>query len=284
MKKQAFFLLLLFSFLSQLADGQQPGKSFKVFNAMLYKNTPDILRGVNKIKVVYELEMLSLDPTDRFNSKKRFINSNKIQSVANKTNAESNPILCLDIESWNLRKEQGGDSSIKKYLDVLNKFKQVNSACKIGYFGVVPFDQDVESFYKGQYSKTRWTNRNIYLQTIYNHVDIIFPVFYTMTTDRNLWENFVKIQMSMIKNRKRNLPIYAFVWPQYFNTGDQNKDYKFIDAATWRYELETIYKYCDGVVIWGSPTDANNNPQYWNDQAPWWLETQKFISEHHISN
>jgi hypothetical protein len=38
-------------------------------------------------------------------------------------------------------------------------------------------------------------------------------------------------------------------------------------------ELETARQSADGIVIWGG------FQQTWDNDAPWWLETQKFLKE-----
>jgi hypothetical protein len=279
-----FFLILLFSVESSFS--QQP-KNFKVFNGMLYKKMPDNLAGMSKIKIAYELELLSLSPTNMLDRARRFVDNNKIQSLAKNTKTAQSSIVCFDIESWDTRIKRGGDVSMRKYLQVLQQYKSINSNAKVGYFGVVPFPHDIENFYKGKRAntslQTNWQTNNDFLKPIYNKIDIAFPIFYMSSNDRTVWESLVSAQVAMIKKYRSDVPIYGFVWPQYYNPRDNDLNYKFIDADTWLFQLETLYKYCDGVVIWGPPTDNNKKPLYWDNQASWWLATQKFMSTHNIT-
>ena len=50
----------------------------------------------------------------------------------------------------------------------------------------------------------------------------------------------------------------------------------FLPGDFWRMQLETANKYADGIVIW-----CCTGKQTWDDEAPWWLETQKFIKQIH---
>jgi hypothetical protein len=39
--------------------------------------------------------------------------------------------------------------------------------------------------------------------------------------------------------------------------------------------LNTVYQHADGVVIWGGWGD--NGPESWNEEAPWWQVTKRFM-------
>jgi hypothetical protein len=62
----------------------------------------------------------------------------------------------------------------------------------------------------------------------------------------------------------------VFLWPQFYQI---SKVIEYLPRDHWRVELETALQYADGVVIWGG------TGQTWDNNAPWWLETQKFLKE-----
>jgi hypothetical protein len=70
-------------------------------------------------------------------------------------------------------------------------------------------------------------------------------------------------------------PVYAFLWPQYYSTRHKELGDIYIEADFWRLQLETAYKYADGVVIW-FPLRID-----WEQasQGPWWEVTKTFLKD-----
>jgi hypothetical protein len=83
-----------------------------------------------------------------------------------------------------------------------------------------------------------------------------------------------------IKKYKRELPVYAYLWPQYHE--NTPRQWQFLDPDLWKFELETLYPLTDGVVIWTSNKDANHQIISWDERMPWWQATREFIRSHHI--
>jgi hypothetical protein len=49
--------------------------------------------------------------------------------------------------------------------------------------------------------------------------------------------------------------------------------HRYISPEFWRAQLNFCYKHADGIVIWGGWQ------QEWDNDAPWWLETKKFLKD-----
>ena len=52
----------------------------------------------------------------------------------------------------------------------------------------------------------------------------------------------------------------------------------YIDGDYWKLQLETVYKYADGVIIW-SPK-SHNIAKEWDENESWWIETKLFINSY----
>lgn len=267
--------------------GKSQTSKFKVFNAMLYKGMPNLNNyGIFNLDVVYELELLSVDKVEPLNRKKRFIDYPKIKNRVKPNKFNSN-YVCLDVENWNTRIRQGGHQAKSNYLEVLNYVKSINSSNKFGFFGVVPFPHYIEEYHKGKRVNHKllndWKENNTFLKDIYNKVDVYFPVLYTSSKDLVLYENLVKSQVEIIRLHNKSKPIYGFVWPQYYNPKNKQINYQFIDGDVWGQQLEILKKYCDGIVIWGAPKDLNKKVINWDNNAGWWVATQKFMKKYNLN-
>ena len=98
-----------------------------------------------------------------------------------------------------------------------------------------------------QINDQSWKDRNKFFASLANHVDVVFPSLYTFYNDQAGWEQYATANIA--EARKYNKPVYAFIWPQYHGSnatiGGQH-----IAGDYWRKQLETVYQYADGVVIW----------------------------------
>ncbi len=283
----ASIIVMQLYMLMNLQSGVAQVKNFHVYNAMMYKNMPDLRsQGLSIINVIYDDSLLQRDDQHPYVARYRTINSNKILKQANRASLNQNIPVCLDIESWPLDDNSVLESK-QKYLSVLSQFKKANPNSKVGYYNLMPYadtylyESNRVLLHKQEW-KNKWINVNDKLKDLAQMSNISYPSFYTRTTDKQLWLSVVKSQIAKIKQIRKNIPVYAFIWPQYYNEHDASINYKFIDADTWMFELETLYKYCDGIVIWGSPFDQNRAPLYWDGNAPWWNATQKFIKKYNI--
>lgn len=237
---------------------------FPVFDALLYQKKPDLSPvGLKPVRMVYDSELWH-DGESKDNP-----NPNTISKIASRLDPAV-PV-CVDIEHWPTAGAPVEVSSgIDKYISVISAFRHKQSSLKIGYYSVIPrADYWRATKAKGQKAYDSWLKENVALKNIADSVDIIYPSLYTFYPDQKEW---VKYAIENIKEAKKyGKPVYAFLWPQYH---DSNLIYKgqYIPADFWRVELETCYKYADGIVIWGGWQEK------WNENAAWWVETKKFMS------
>lgn len=132
----------------------------------------------------------------------------------------------------------------------------------------------------GSANYVNWQKTNNALTPLANVVDIFFPACYTFNTDTLAWKNFVTAVVSEAKKYNTGKHIYAYIWPQ-FHEGT-GLDLQFVPAAVWKFELETLYPLTDGVVIWSGNKAAGGSTISWDENSPWWQETQAFIARHQI--
>ena len=100
------------------------------------------------------------------------------------------------------------------------------------------------------------------------YVDAVFPSLYTLSRDSAAWEAYATMELQAA--RQFNKPVYCFLWPQYYSHGQRGP---YLDRAYWRLELDTCYKYADGIVLYDEPGDRS-----WDPGAPWWQETLSFVN------
>lgn len=258
-------------------------KTFSFYNALLYEDTPDLTSDdIHKIFLFYEDDLLSNDPLSPDNFSKRTISEEKIRQKSLLSLKSPNVPVCLDIESWP-KDDKEGTKSLEKYLKVLDIFKSTNSRSKFGYFGFFPHlsspEPDVKSKNPLNIEIFKWDNDNAALKKIATESKIFYPEFYTLNDDILTWEKMVKDKVSKIKAINANAVIYGFVWPNYFSNDGK---YLFLPDKLWSKQLEIIYKYCDGAVIWSHYNGPDGKKIKFSRNMPWFISTKKFIKQHNI--
>jgi len=282
MKNLLSLLLVLGVFVTQGNCFAQV-KKFRIFNALLYKNTPSLQEyGFEKIFLFYEDELLDMPGVVKDNSGRR-INETKILKAARYSKKDSRVPVCLDIESWPLDGTYK-QASREKYLKTLEIFRRTNKISRIGYFGVFPMDSphadySFNSKIRESVIMPKWNSTNNYFKNVGRAVDIYYPVFYTRYKDHETWVKIVKEKVSKIREINKNAVIYGFVWPQYYTNDGK---FAFIEDDIWYKQLETLYKYCDGAVIWSHYKGADGKVAEFSTTMPWFVATKKFINKYNI--
>jgi len=281
MKKKFLYVILLFA-LSNLCFGQTSSKDFKIFNALLYKNTPDLSKyGFKDIYLFYEDDLNYINKT--YKEQGRSINKTGVANSAKKAKLNPDIPVCLDIESWPLDGKYKSESK-NKYLSVLKLFKQYNNKSKVGYFGVFPMDSphadySFNSKIRSSVIMPKWQSTNNYFKDVGRAVDIYYPVFYTRYKDEETWEKIVKEKVAKIREVNKTAKIYGFIWPQYYTNDGQ---YNFIESDVWKRQLEILYKYCDGAVIWSHYKGPGGKNVNFSTQMPWFKTTTEFMRNKNI--
>jgi Hyaluronidase len=253
----------------QAVSSQHP---FPVFDATDFAQKPDLSPyGLKRLPVVY--------PAYMFDSKEQAVQTNlpdqkRVNAFA-KLAAQSSNILVIDIEQWPLEGDPATvAASVAKLQTVLRWFKSSAPSTKIGFYGFPPLRDYWDSVQQeGTPRYKSWQAKNDAIAPIAQLADVLFPSLYTFYADRDGWAKYAIAEIREARRYAGGKPVYVFLWPQY-ETGTLANT--FLPGDFWLLQLETANKYADGVVIW-----CCTGRQTWDDKAPWWLETQKFMKQIH---
>lgn len=261
-------------FVEKASNSNYIQKRFVIYDGIRQYNKPNLNKyGIRSINIIYEDSLLD----------RGVINYKKLDNEIRKASKNQDPI-CLDIESWDLR---DGNYKIngKKYISVFDYFKKKLPGRKIGYFGMLPH-RDLYLYKQKGGSKNvsklsfqdQWSSMNTNIKYITQNNDIAFPSFYFRNKNMKVWKWVTEQQISKLKEINPNIPVYGFIWPQYWSS-------EFVSANDWRFQLETLYQLCDGVVIWGPSKNIDDRkPISWDNNREWWKETLSFIKRYRIGN
>lgn len=232
---------------------------------MTYQNDIDLGQfGVPRLLLLPESRFLSII------DKEEPVSETTLQGIANTLQGSALPTV-IDIGRWSIyttdslkRKE-----NLQKLIFVIESLRKARPELQFGYYGVVP-QRVYEPLVDLKLNEWLAFNDAAKLDLV-PHVDAIFPTLFTFYTDPKGWETFAK---QTLKEAKRfNKPVFAFISPK-FTGSDQMLNRQYLPEAYWRIELETCFKYCDGIVI------CNKEPNMdWNTEASWWKETKVFMDE-----
>ena len=188
--------------------------------------------------------------------------------------------VCLDIEHWSTRGRDaaGVESSINKLLTVITTLRKYCPDKKYGYYGTLPV-RDYWAPVRGRKDDIlKWQHQNSHLDVLAAAVDYIFPSLYTFYNDKAGWTKYAIANIR--EARKYGKPVIVFLWPQYHDSNFFRK-FDYIDGDYWRLELETAWRYADGLVIW---TPGGKLRRDWDESQPWWQQTKQFIKAHGLDN
>lgn len=248
-------------------------KPFVVFDGTLYTEKPDLsVFGIQPITIVYAGKFgqvwhkQSEDLPDK----------EAVQRVAHEAQGKTGPAV-IDIEHWPLKGDSSQvQSSLSKYMTVLQWFKEAAPGLAVGYYGAPPL-RDYWRAISPSSSKDwqSYSGDNDRLQPLARAVDILFPSLYTFYTDQGGWVRFAHGQIAEARRYGNGKPVFVFLWPQYH---DSNRKLAgtYLPADYWRLELETAKQYADGIILWGG-WGTNNRPIKWDDDAAWWKVTKDFM-------
>lgn len=260
--KQIYSIIVIVLLTIITASAQK--KDFKVFNALLFKDTPDLTEyGFSKINMIYEDGVVTTNSSrEKGDFTWRYIDSKKIQKEADKSKLNPSIPTVLDVEYWGhlLYKSKTKKEAEEVFLQLINSYNAIDN------------ESLVSVFHYGAISRR-----------IYDASNVVYPCYYTHSADHKEWINMVKSGLAKIKKRNKKVPIYVFIWPQY-NPHPSKHDlgYKFVESDFWRLQLETLYPLCDGIVIWSHHRDENKKSIYFDYNMPWFQETLKFMEKYGI--
>ena len=247
--------------------------TFPVFEALLYRNKPDLAKlGVAPVNIAYGSDLWG-----EAESRQEIPRQDRIDKIVRE--GASGGRLIIDIEHWPLR----GDrvivtESIQKYVATLQRFRAAAPSWKIGFYGMVPqrsYWQALAPENSNRYR--RWQRENDTAREIADHADILFPSLYTFYADQRGWVLYATANLREARRIAPQKPIYCFLWPQFHDS--TRLAYEFIPVEYWREELQTCRRLADGIVLWGGVGENRQMNRYleWDNDAPWWRATMQFI-------
>lgn len=265
---------VLFVFATVAYSQTHPATSheFVAFDGTLYQGKPDLAKfGLKSITIVYTASMW-----DKSSDLTSIPDSNVVRPLALQA-SKSTGIAVIDIEHWAL----GGDPATvalntRKYLKTLQMFQQYAPSLKVGYYGVAPQRNYWDSIHGSRWpGYVAWQKTNNNVASIAQQASALFPSAYTFYKDQDGWQKYAIAQIEEARRIGPGKPVYVFLWPQLDKDGQGTG---YLPTAYWRMELETARKYADGIVIWGGWHET------WDNNAPWWLETQRFLKQNSNEN
>ncbi len=261
-----------FAFTALAALAQTPStKPFLVFEAMDYFNKPDCS--------VYGIVPISLIYPDRFGPPNWYNHANgplpdmaSVQAVAREAQLKGYPVS-LDIEHWELQGTTTTvQSSLTKYMTVLQWFQAAAPGLPVGYYGpppIIDYGRALRTPSDPLYLS--WMAENDQILPLANRVNLLFPSIYTFSADQVKWKKYAIAQVSEARRLAPGKPVYVYLWPQYHESATPvSLVHTYLPADYWLLQLETARQYADGIVLWG-------NASPWVDNLPWWQVMKDFM-------
>jgi hypothetical protein len=176
----------------------------------------------------------------------------------------------FDLEEWTFYGNPVDlEARIRKHLQAAALMRQTAPTLKFGFYGVLPTAPYWPILLNKADELAAWHSVTERSGVVAERVDYLFPSLYTFYDDPKGWETDAR---AVLKEARRYAkPVYPFLWPRYHNSNEKLKN-TMVAAEFWRHQLEVCRDYADGAVLWGGFSEL------WDEEAPWWLETQSFLS------
>lgn len=271
-RRAAIYLsLLLFCLQGHAIESPLSGlapttSKFVVYDATLFTNKPDLRKyGIRPAGIIYQSGFWQ--KSSPLNEVPPPVSVSLVgQDFCNKYD-----LVILDVEQWPLK---GSDKtvaeSLNKYIGLIDSLKAKVKGCSVSYYGL-PVGRDYwRAIGKaGSPEYKQWQAENDLLKPLAGHVDIAMPSLYTFYSNEQAWERYAIANIQEARRINPGKPVYPFLWPSYH---DSNKLLGLtpIPADFWRFQLQTVKKYADGVILWSLK-------EPWDDKAPWWGVTKEFM-------
>ncbi len=195
-------------------------------------------------------------------------NQGNIQQYANKGLSSPGVPVSLDMElnqGWPAYTSQAFTDSLNNYIQAIQIFKAVNTTSPVGFYSVPP-KQVYNNFSSVDASFAPFSQA---MTPLANAVDYYSPDFYNYgSNDTVKWRKAVDTTLAVIRQYyNTSKPIYPYISPNPSAAG-------LIDSAVWLYDLNYLYTRTQGILLW-----SNGGGPAWDNNAPWWRCTKKFLVE-----
>ncbi len=243
---------------------------FRVYDATLYKNKPDLSEfGIEYLPVVYGPELYR--PQDR---EDKLPNRKHALSVIGRKIRPNVPLV-LDVEHWPLRgimrDDQQLTDNIKKYRRLIRWVRDKYPNVDVGYWQRVPLGgQRARTSPEGSPARAQWMNFVQRASVIGEDMDINFPAVYAVGRNETRWKKQFETVMD-VSDELFDGPQIVFLNPR------KSETTHYVRRKFWRLQLNYACIRADGIAIWGGWNGPTERRAQWNDDAPWWLETKAFM-------
>lgn len=257
--------------------------NFRIFSSTTYLGQPDMTEyNIKPLEITNNIwpEPTTTTPQDEPDEA-------SIRRYARSVVSRGMDMAVLDIENWPMSREglyvednPGVEDTLAKFIKVADWMHSEAPGVKIGFY-MYPVVRDFWTpvvGYNDVARVARWHDRNDALQPLADKVDMIIPslyTFYDMATSADAWKRYAIANIQEAKQYGK--PVYVILWPEYHDSNTTLKGTN-IPGVYWREQLETVYEYADGVIIWGGWKRS------WDPNAEWWLSTVEFIRDHGLNS
>lgn len=165
------------------------------------------------------------------------------------------------------------------YVDLLAWMREGNATAPLAYYTILP----VRNYWSAQGGADSdaykaWAAQNDTMRPLVASVFTLYPSLYTFYDNQAGWTKYALANIAEARRIADGKPVLPFLWPQYHNSAPPKLAFTFIDTAFWQLQLQTVYDSADGLVIWGGWDFANGRSAEWDENAPWWQATKRFIA------
>lgn len=266
-------MLLMSAAASACTLTKSDGTTFRIFNALLYKNLPEDLAEycIEPINVMYAWEFFPNGPK---NAGMAPPSSDVIAKAIHKIKTQ-NLLTVVDVEHWPLKfaAKEKIQRSVQNYLEMAKQINEGVGSIKFGFYGVIP----VTDFSRAIQPNTRpylsWIADNENVVPIAAHLDAFFPSLYTITPNQTDWVTRAQTHRQLLEKLDNSKPVYPFIWPEYHDQGGKYPPGSYIPEEYWEIQLKWLKENADGFVIWGG------HNQTFSPDMRWWQTTKTFISK-----
>ncbi|HLK16051.1 MAG TPA: hypothetical protein VKT78_14690 [Fimbriimonadaceae bacterium] len=235
-----------------------PGESsFRVFDNMFYRGMPNSAdAGMTRVDILYSAVIWPKGA-----DKEALPDKGEFQRKVRAASKSSGPFV-LDVETLPLKGE-AAERHFKILSTLADWTHEALRGKPIGFYGY----NTLSNIPKVQVELAK---------RLADRIDVFFPSMYTFNDDREAWEAKMKKEADEDRALGPGKPVYFYLWPQYHDKTP--KEFQYIPADEWRFELDTSRKYGDGIVIWSSSKFS------WDDSNGWWEQTLDFVKQLRSAN
>lgn len=247
------------------------GTQFGLYQALIYRGMPGLEKfGISRVKII-DRGALTDDTADPK------VDPQRVEALVASVPHDQTPLV-LDFEQFHTSGSADTvNRSIQRLNDIGAAFRRALPGRRIGHYGAIPIRDYWRAITNDRNNaKFRaWQEENDRLALLEKQVDVLFPSLYTFYDDKEGWRRYAIAQICEAR-RISNKPVIAFLWPEYHDSNQRVRD-RFLPGDYWQLQLETVYRYADGVVIWGGYDLQNRQPRDWDENAEWWKRTKAFL-------